>query len=69
MINEVLAMKCKKILTIPMITGVLVFAGGLAISAQDSYTVKVPGGLAFSEFRDTKHGRLFPSVGTKGWSP
>ena len=24
--------------------------GGLAISAQDKYTVKVPGGLAFSEF-------------------
>ena len=26
-------------------------SGGLAISAQDKYTVKVPGGLAFSEFR------------------
>ena len=25
--------------------------GGVAISAQDKYTVKVPGGLAFSEFR------------------
>jgi hypothetical protein len=25
--------------------------GGLAISAQDKYTVKVTGGLAFSEFR------------------
>jgi hypothetical protein len=25
--------------------------GGRAISAQDKYTVKVPGGLAFSEFR------------------
>ena len=24
---------------------------GLVISAQDKYTVKVPGGLAFSEFR------------------
>ena len=28
-----------------------VFAVGAAISAQDRYTVKVPGGLAFSEFR------------------
>ncbi len=28
-----------------------VLVGGLAISAQDKYTVKVPGGLAFSEFR------------------
>ena len=26
-------------------------AAGVAISAQDKYTVKVPGGLAFSEFR------------------
>ena len=25
--------------------------GGLAMSAQDKYTVKVPGGLAFSEFK------------------
>ena len=25
--------------------------GGRAISAQDKYTVKVPDGLAFSEFR------------------
>jgi hypothetical protein len=29
----------------------LVVLGGRAISAQDKYTVKVPGGLAFSEFR------------------
>ena len=26
-------------------------ATGVAISAQDRYTVKVPGGLAFSEFK------------------
>jgi hypothetical protein len=30
---------------------VLVGLGGRAISAQDKYTVQVPGGLAFSEFR------------------
>jgi hypothetical protein len=29
----------------------LAVMGGLAISAQDKYAVKVPGGLAFSEFR------------------
>jgi hypothetical protein len=29
----------------------LVVLGGVAISAQDKYTVKVPGGLAFSDFR------------------
>jgi hypothetical protein len=30
---------------------VLAFFGGRAISAQDKYTLQVPGGLAFSEFR------------------
>ena len=44
-------MKGKRMLTIPIITGVLAIVGGRAISAQDKYTVKVPGGLAFSEFR------------------
>jgi hypothetical protein len=30
---------------------VLAVLGGVAFAAQDKYTVKVPGGLAFSEFR------------------
>jgi hypothetical protein len=30
---------------------VLAFFGGRAISAQDKYTLQVPGGLAFSEFK------------------
>jgi hypothetical protein len=30
---------------------VLTFLGGGVIFAQDKYTVQVPGGLAFSEFR------------------
>jgi len=34
-----------------IIPGVLAVLGGAAISAQDKYTVQVPGGLAFSEFR------------------
>ena len=38
-------------LTIAIITGVLAVVGGWAISAQDKYTLKVPNGLAFSEFR------------------
>jgi hypothetical protein len=37
--------------TIPIITGVLALVGSWAISAQDKYTVKVPNGLSFSEFR------------------
>jgi hypothetical protein len=44
-------MKGKKILTIAMITGLLAVMGGWAFAAQDKYTVKVPGGLAFSEFK------------------
>jgi hypothetical protein len=44
-------MSGKKILTIPIIAGLAAFVSGLAISAQDKYTLKVPNGLAFSEFR------------------
>ena len=44
-------MKRKTITIIAAITGVLAFMGGWAIAAQDKYTVKVPNGLAFSEFR------------------
>jgi len=38
-------------LTIAIIAALLSAAGGWAMSAQDKYTVKVPDGLAFSEFR------------------
>ena len=38
----------KKVLIAVVVFSALV---GLAIAAQDKYTVKVPGGLAFSEFR------------------
>jgi hypothetical protein len=44
-------MKRQSMLTIAIITVGLAVLGGAAISAQDKYTVKVPGGLAFSEFR------------------
>jgi len=44
-------MKNKRILTIAILAGSLAAGTGIAISAQDKYTVKVPGGLAFSEFR------------------
>jgi len=37
--------------TIATVMGVLAVAGGWAIAAQDKYTLKVPNGLAFSEFR------------------
>ena len=38
-------------LTVGMIAVWLAVVGGFAISAQDKYAVKVPGGLAMSEFR------------------
>ena len=44
-------MKGRSILTIAITTGVLAVVSGSAIPAQDKYTVKVPNGLAFSEFR------------------
>jgi Cytochrome P460 len=34
-----------------VIFGLLAVFGGMAIAAQDKYTVKVPNGLAFSDFR------------------
>ncbi|MEO8676332.1 MAG: cytochrome P460 family protein [Casimicrobiaceae bacterium] len=44
-------MNRKNMLTIGITTAVLAIFGATAIAAQDKYTVKVPGGLAFSEFR------------------
>jgi hypothetical protein len=45
-------MKRKSILiSVGTLASLAVLATGAAISAQDKYTVKVPGGLAFSEFR------------------
>ena len=44
-------MNRKNMLTIGTVTVWLAVVGGLAIAAQDKYTVKVPGGLAFAEFR------------------
>jgi hypothetical protein len=49
--KEVLTMGSKRMLMIASITGVFAVVGGWAMSAQDKYTLKVPNGLAFSEFR------------------
>ena len=37
--------------TIAIVTALVCALGGSAMSAQDKYALKVPGGLAFSEFR------------------
>jgi len=44
-------MKSKRVRTIAIAMALVSALGGSAMSAQDKYTVKVPGGLAFSEFR------------------
>ena len=44
-------MNRKSMLAIGIAKVWLAVVGGLAISAQDKYNVKVPGGLGFSEFR------------------
>ena len=44
-------MKSKTMLTIATATVALAVLGGVVFSAQDKYSLKVPGGLAFSEFR------------------
>jgi hypothetical protein len=44
-------MKFKTMTMISAIAGVLAVVGGWAFAAQDKYTVAVPNGLAFSDFR------------------
>ena len=44
-------MKSKSMLMIAIVMVVLAILGNRAIPAQDKYSVRVPGGLAFSEFR------------------
>jgi hypothetical protein len=44
-------MKGRGIRQIVILTALVTTLGGSTLSAQDKYTVKVPGGLAFSEFR------------------
>jgi hypothetical protein len=49
--KEDLVMKSKRMRTIAIATALVSALGASAMSAQDKYTVKVPGGLAFSEFK------------------
>ena len=49
--KELLEMKSRNIPAIVIIVVLLSVMGRMAISAQDKYTVKVPNGLAFSDFR------------------
>ena len=62
-------MKGKSMLTIPIMTGVLAFVGGGAISAQDKYTLQVPNGLAFSDFRGYEDWSVVSSARTEATLP
>ncbi|QHO71422.1 cytochrome P460 [Bradyrhizobium sp. CCBAU 051011] len=44
-------MKKSTLISLSISASIAVLAAGVAISAQDKYTVQVPNGLAFSEFR------------------
>ena len=44
-------MKSKTMLTIAAATATVAILGGAAVYAQDKYSLKVPGGLAFAEFK------------------
>src|SRR3974390_611037 len=44
-------MKMNSLIGLAISTSIVVSVAGAAISAQDKYTVQVPDGLAFSEFR------------------
>src|SRR6201989_2347510 len=48
---ERVEMKTKAVSAHAIIVPVLAVLGGVALAAQDKYTVQVPNGLAFSEFR------------------
>jgi hypothetical protein len=52
------AMNRKGMLTVGIAAVVLAVLGARAISAQDKYTVEVPGGLAFSAFRGYENWQL-----------
>jgi hypothetical protein len=51
MAREESVMNSSGMRTIAIVTVLVTALGGSALSAQEKYTVKVPGGLAFSEFR------------------
>jgi hypothetical protein len=51
-------MKCKGMRTIAIVTALVSAWSGSPVSAQDKYAMKVPGGLAFSEFRGYENWHL-----------
>ena len=50
-ISTVRLLKSKKIVAIAIVAAVIAVLGRIALAAQDRYTLQVPDGLAFSEFK------------------
>jgi hypothetical protein len=63
--KEELVLKSTCVRMIAVVTALVSVFGASAMSAQDKYTVKVPGGLAFSEFRGYEGWQLV-SIGQDG---
>jgi hypothetical protein len=57
-------MNAKSLLIVAAMILVLAIVGGVATSAQDKYTLKLPGGVAFSDFRGYEDWRLISSSKT-----
>ena len=49
-------MKKSSLISLSISASIAILATGVAISAQDKYTLQVPNGLAFSEFRGYEAG-------------
>jgi hypothetical protein len=56
-------MKRKSKLRIAIATSVLAVLGAAVVYAQDKYSLKSPSGIAFSDFRGSRHSRpAFPAT-------
>jgi hypothetical protein len=62
--KEVLAMKTPSVLTIAIGTAALTLLGGTPAYAQDKYSLKSPGGIAFSDFRGYEDWAVISSART-----
>jgi len=58
-------MKRRTWLTMGIVAALLVVLGGVAISAQDKYSLKTPSGVAFSDFRGYEDWQVVSSARTE----
>ena len=68
-IPAVLRLKNDNVPAIAIVAVLLAILCNMALATQDKYTVQVPGGLSFSEFKGTRTGSPFPSARPRMRSP